>query len=75
MWENVGASCVEYAPRYQSLVVGGRDGRLAAFDMRRMVEPVCSFQAHDTAIKCLSISPDDRYYVTGSVGGDMRVCM
>lgn len=34
-----------------------------------------TFQAHESAIKCLAIDPHEEHFVTGSADGDIKVCV
>uniref|UniRef100_H2XV65 RAVE complex protein Rav1 C-terminal domain-containing protein n=1 Tax=Ciona intestinalis TaxID=7719 RepID=H2XV65_CIOIN len=71
--EQTGSYCLKYLPRYRSILVGGKNGVVAAFDDRSMNEPLAKFIAHDSAIKCLSVDPHERIYATGSTSGDVKI--
>lgn len=67
-----GSPAIIYALQSQTLISGGRKGEINHFDLRqRKVRN--TFQAHDSAIKCLAIDPQEEFYVTGSAEGDIRV--
>ena len=38
-----------------------------------MHAPVHRFAAHDAAVRCLEVDPNERYYVTGSSNGDIKI--
>jgi len=71
--EQSGAYCIQYMPRYRSLLAAGKNGCITAFDDRCLVSPVHQFLAHETPIKCLAVDPFERFYVTGSAAGDVKV--
>ncbi|KAL8625455.1 hypothetical protein ACOMHN_018600 [Nucella lapillus] len=67
-----GCPSVVYAPQSQTLISGGRRGEICQFDLRqRKIKN--TFQAHETAIKCLAVDSKEEYYVTGSSEGDIKV--
>ncbi|XP_076465247.1 dmX-like protein 2 isoform X2 [Babylonia areolata] len=67
-----GCPSVVYAPQSQTLISGGRKGDICQFDLRqRKIKN--TFQAHDSAIKCLAVDGKEEYYVTGSSEGDIKV--
>ncbi|XP_035825075.1 dmX-like protein 2 [Aplysia californica] len=67
-----GSPAVVYASRQHLLISGGRKGEICIFDLRQRVLKH-TFQAHDAPIKCLSLDPDEDYFVTGSAEGDIKV--
>lgn len=73
VYEGVGGACITYSAQSRSLLIGGRDGKVSIFDMRKTDNPLTNFTAHDAPVKCISISRDDKLFVTGSVAGDVRV--
>ncbi|XP_029431337.1 dmX-like protein 2 isoform X2 [Rhinatrema bivittatum] len=67
-----GATVLQYAPKQQLLITGGRKGCICIFDIRQR-QILHSFQAHDSAIKALALDPSEDYFVTGSAEGNMKV--
>ena len=55
------------------LLVAGKNGHVCTYDERSLHAPVHRYAAHDSAIKCLDVDPNDRFYVTGSSNGDIKV--
>lgn len=70
--EHHGASVVLYTPLNQLLITGGKKGEVYIFDMRQRVQRN-KFQAHDSAIKCMTLDPSEEFFVTGSADGDIKV--
>ncbi|RWS14486.1 dmX-like protein 2, partial [Dinothrombium tinctorium] len=70
--EHHGASAVLYAPLNQLLITGGRKGDVFIFDMRQRTKRH-NFQAHESAIKCMTLDPGEDFFVTGSADGDIKV--
>uniref|UniRef100_A0A6I8P052 Dmx like 2 n=1 Tax=Ornithorhynchus anatinus TaxID=9258 RepID=A0A6I8P052_ORNAN len=67
-----GATVLQYAPRQQLLISGGREGWVCLFDIRQR-RALHSFQAHDSAIKALALAPCQEYFTTGSAEGNIKV--
>ncbi|KAG8440494.1 hypothetical protein GDO86_006302 [Hymenochirus boettgeri] len=67
-----GATVLQYAPKAQLLITGGRKGGISIFDIRQR-QTLHSFQAHDSAIKALALDLSEEYFVTGSAEGNMKV--
>ncbi|XP_034639200.1 dmX-like protein 2 isoform X1 [Trachemys scripta elegans] len=67
-----GATVLQYAPKQQLLISGGRKGCVCIFDIRQR-QILHTFQAHDSAIKALSLDPSEEYFATGSAEGNMKV--
>uniref|UniRef100_A0A8C2UDG5 Dmx like 2 n=1 Tax=Coturnix japonica TaxID=93934 RepID=A0A8C2UDG5_COTJA len=67
-----GATVLQYAPKHQLLISGGRKGYICIFDIRQR-QILYTFQAHDSAIKALALDPSEDYFVTGSAEGNMKV--
>ncbi|XP_074862571.1 dmX-like protein 2 isoform X2 [Carettochelys insculpta] len=67
-----GATVLQYAPKQQLLISGGRKGCVYIFDIRQR-QILHTFQAHDSAIKALSLDPSEEYFATGSAEGNMKV--
>ena len=55
------------------LLVAGKNGQVCTYDERSLHAPVHRFVAHDAMIKCLTVDSNDRFYVTGSSNGDVKV--
>lgn len=70
--EHNGASAILYAPLNQLLITGGKKGDVFVFDMRQRVQRD-KFQAHDSAVKCMALDPQEEFFVTGSADGDIKV--
>ncbi|XP_076803738.1 dmX-like protein 1 [Clavelina lepadiformis] len=71
--EQAGASCIKYLAKYNTLLVGGKNGVLSTFDNRCLHSPLHKFSAHDAPIKCLAVEQNERFYVTGSATGDVKI--
>ena len=61
-----------FAPQHNQLVTSGKKGHVAIWDIRQHRQ-LHSFKAHDHPIKCLAIDPNEEFFVTGSVDGDIKV--
>ncbi|NWS67793.1 DMXL2 protein, partial [Crotophaga sulcirostris] len=60
-----GATVLQYAPKHQLLISGGRKGYICIFDIRQR-QILYTFQAHESAVKALALDPSEDYFVTGS---------
>ena len=69
-----GAVAVLYAPQHQVLISGGKKGDVSLFDVRQR-QPRHTFQAHDSAIRCMTLDPTEEFFITGSAEGDIKVCV
>ncbi|XP_021393136.2 dmX-like protein 2 isoform X1 [Lonchura striata] len=67
-----GATVLQYAPKHQLLISGGRKGYICIFDIRQR-QSLFTFQAHESAVKALALDPSEDYFVTGSAEGNMKV--
>ncbi|XP_053318196.1 dmX-like protein 2 [Spea bombifrons] len=67
-----GATVLQYAPKQQLLITGGRKGCICIFDIRQR-QMIHTFQAHDSAVKALALDTSEDYFVTGSAEGNMKV--
>ncbi|KAM9064953.1 dmX-like protein 2 isoform X1 [Sarcophilus harrisii] len=67
-----GATVLQYAPKQQLLISGGRKGWVCIFDIRQR-QIVHTFQAHDSAIKAMALDPCEEYFTTGSAEGNIKV--
>ncbi|XP_049469571.1 dmX-like protein 2 isoform X2 [Panthera uncia] len=67
-----GATVLQYAPKQQLLISGGRKGYVCIFDIRQR-QLLHTFQAHDSAIKALALAPCEEYFTTGSAEGNIKV--
>uniref|UniRef100_A0A452UYQ8 Dmx like 2 n=1 Tax=Ursus maritimus TaxID=29073 RepID=A0A452UYQ8_URSMA len=67
-----GATVLQYAPKQQLLISGGRKGYVCIFDIRQR-QLIHTFQAHDSAIKALALAPCEEYFTTGSAEGNIKV--
>uniref|UniRef100_A0A8C5XDG4 Dmx like 2 n=1 Tax=Microcebus murinus TaxID=30608 RepID=A0A8C5XDG4_MICMU len=67
-----GATVLQYAPKQQLLISGGRKGYVCVFDIRQR-QLIHTFQAHDSAIKALALDPYEEYFTTGSAEGNIKV--
>lgn len=63
---------LQYAPKQQLLISGGRKGYICIFDIRQR-QLMHTFQAHDSAIKALALDPCEEYFTTGSAEGNIKV--
>lgn len=67
-----GATVLQYAPKHQLLISGGRKGYISIFDIRQR-QLLHTFQAHDSAIKALALDAVEECFCTGSAEGNMKV--
>ncbi|XP_036399106.1 dmX-like protein 2 isoform X4 [Megalops cyprinoides] len=67
-----GATVLQYAPKQQLIITGGRKGFICIFDIRQR-QLLNTFQAHDSAIKALALDSSEDFFVTGSAEGNMKV--
>ncbi|XP_074185285.1 dmX-like protein 2 [Rhinolophus sinicus] len=67
-----GATVLQYAPKHQLLISGGRKGYVCILDIRQR-QLIHTFQAHDSAIKALSLDPCEEFFTTGSAEGNIKV--
>lgn len=67
-----GATVLQYAPKQQLLISGGRKGYVCVFDIRQR-QLLHTFQAHDSAIKALALDPCEEFFTTGSAEGNIKV--
>lgn len=67
-----GATVLQYAPKQQLLISGGRKGYICIFDIRQR-QLIHTFQAHDSAIKALALDSCEEYFTTGSAEGNIKV--
>ncbi|XP_056112669.1 dmX-like protein 2 isoform X1 [Rhinichthys klamathensis goyatoka] len=67
-----GATVLQYAPKQQLIITGGRKGFVCIFDIRQR-QLLNTFQAHDSAIKALAMDSTEDFFVTGSAEGNMKV--
>nr|XP_014347443.1 PREDICTED: dmX-like protein 2 isoform X3 [Latimeria chalumnae] len=67
-----GSTVLQYAPKQQLLISGGRTGFICIFDIRQR-QLLHTFQAHDSAIKALAMDPSEDYFITGSAEGNIKV--
>ncbi|XP_053573444.1 dmX-like protein 2 isoform X1 [Bombina bombina] len=67
-----GATVLQYAPKQQLLITGGRKGCICIFDIRQR-QTLHTFQAHDSAVKALALDMSEDYFVTGSAEGNLKV--
>ncbi|XP_047678212.1 dmX-like protein 2 isoform X3 [Tachysurus fulvidraco] len=67
-----GATVLQYAPKQQLIISGGRKGFVCIFDIRQR-QLLHTFQAHDSAIKALALDASEDFFITGSAEGNMKV--
>ncbi|XP_039214795.1 dmX-like protein 2 isoform X7 [Crotalus tigris] len=67
-----GATVLQYAPKHQLLISGGRKGHISIFDIRQR-QALHTFQAHDSAIKALALDSSEECFCTGSAEGNVKV--
>ena len=46
--------------------------QIAVWDLRQQRQ-VHFFRAHEQAVKCIAIDPNEEFFVTGSITGDIKV--
>lgn len=73
--ECAAAGCVYHAVwRQDDILSSGDDYCIKRWDLRRTTEgPIMSYFGHSAAVKTLEMSPDERYFVSGTHTGSMRL--
>lgn len=64
--------CLVYSPTYQLLISGGKRGDIAIFDLRQR-KRLANSQAHESHLKALCLDPLEKFYITGSTEGNIKV--
>ncbi|XP_076849811.1 dmX-like protein 2 isoform X3 [Brachyhypopomus gauderio] len=67
-----GATVLQYAPKQQLIISGGRKGFVCIFDIRQR-QLLHTFQAHDSTIKALTLDANEDFFITGSAEGNVKV--
>ncbi|CAF1387729.1 unnamed protein product [Adineta ricciae] len=67
-----GAQCLAYSQSYQLLLSGGKQGDICIFDLRQR-KRLATSQAHDSHMKTLCLDPLEKFYVTGSTKGNIKI--
>ncbi|CAF4319571.1 unnamed protein product, partial [Rotaria magnacalcarata] len=67
-----GGQCLAYSQSHQLLISGGKRGDICIFDLRQRKRLAIS-QAHDSQLKALCLDPLEKFYVTGSTEGNIKV--
>ncbi|OTF79926.1 hypothetical protein BLA29_009173 [Euroglyphus maynei] len=70
--EHSGASSIIFAPLSQLIITGGKKGDIFIFDIRQRTQKD-HFHAHDSAVKCIALEPNEEFFATGSADGDIKV--
>lgn len=64
--------CLAYSSTYQLLISGGKRGDIVIFDLRQR-KRLASSQAHESHLKALCLDPLEKFYVSGSAEGNIKV--
>ncbi len=67
-----GGQCLAYSQSYQLLLSAGKRGDVCIFDLRQR-KRLATSQAHDSHLKALALDPLEKFYVTGSAEGNIKV--
>ncbi|CAF4401816.1 unnamed protein product, partial [Adineta steineri] len=70
--ETHGAQCLAYSQSNQLLISGGKQGDICIFDLRQR-KRLATSQAHDSHLKTFCLDPLEKYYVTGSAKGNIKI--
>jgi len=70
--EGNGSQCLAYSQSHQLLISAGKRGDVCIFDLRQR-KRLATSQAHDSHLKALSLDPLEKFYVTGSAEGNIKV--
>jgi WD40 repeat protein len=70
--EASGGQCLAYSQSYQLLISGGKQGDICIFDLRQR-KRLATSQAHDSHLKALCLDPLEKFYITGSTKGNIKV--
>ena len=68
----MGATSLAYCPRNELLISGGKKGDITVHDIRQRTI-VNTFQAHESAIRTLSINLENGSLISGGTDGDVKV--
>ncbi|XP_040565654.1 dmX-like protein 2 isoform X5 [Lepeophtheirus salmonis] len=72
LFHDNGASSIAYVSSKQQLVTTGKRGEVAVWDLRQRKQ-IHFFKGHDHSIKCLTLDPNEDFFVTGSLDGDIKI--
>ncbi|XP_060787870.1 dmX-like protein 1 isoform X2 [Neoarius graeffei] len=67
-----GATVLALAPKQQLLLSGGRKGLISVLDLTLKLQRQ-SFQAHDSAVKALTVDTTESCFISGSAEGNIKV--
>ncbi|KAG7277852.1 hypothetical protein CRUP_006752 [Coryphaenoides rupestris] len=67
-----GATVLAMASRHQLLITGGRKGCISVLELARRHQRR-SFQAHDSPLKALAVTPGEGSFISGSAEGNIKV--
>ncbi|CAF4260362.1 unnamed protein product, partial [Rotaria sp. Silwood2] len=67
-----GGQCLAYSQSHQLLISGGKRGDICIFDIRQR-RRLATSQAHDSHLKALCLDPLEKFYVTGSTEGNIKI--
>ncbi|CAF0735297.1 unnamed protein product [Rotaria sordida] len=67
-----GGQCLAYSQSHQLLISGGKRGDICIFDLRQR-KRLATSQAHDSHLKALCLDPLEKFYVTGSTEGNIKI--
>jgi WD40 repeat protein len=67
-----GGQCLAYSSAYQLIISGGKRGDICIFDLRQR-KRLATSQAHDSHLRALCLDPSEKFYLTGSAEGNIKV--
>lgn len=68
-----GAYAITYEPNSQLLFSGGKKGEIVVSDLRQRSTTMHTFTAHQSRIRSISIDPETKSLITGSIDGELKV--
>ena len=68
-----GAYAITYEPNSQLLFSGGKRGEIVVSDLRQRSTTMHTFTAHQSRIRSISIDPETKSLITGSIDGELKV--
>ena len=68
-----GITTLLYSSRHNFLISGGKRGYIFIIDMRKNLQVVNSFAAHETMVKSMTIDEGNNTLISGSGSGEIKV--
>ena len=68
-----GMTTLLYSARHNLLIAGGKKGFIYVMDMRKNLQVVNSFVAHEDSVKSIAINEENNTMLSGSGTGEIKV--